>query len=267
MEIQNTDEIQSICFEIFQEIRRVCEENDLKYFLSGGTLLGAVRHKGFIPWDDDLDIMMPREDYEKLLELKEQISFSTSTCQTDRAYTNVWMRVWDDTKYRAVWPDYGEKEIGVFVDVFPIDYIADTWLGKRIFFSYVKWMDMKRLSAIRFAFQPGERLKVLKKCMAFYCRKKGANYYAQKMDQYLKKHSKVQKKYAGICAVTHYGMKECMPKEIFEGVQWFRFCNIEAPGPIGYDYYLKKLYGNYMVLPPVDKRKSTHGFRFIKRKN
>lgn len=265
MKTETILEIQKICFKIFQEIKRVCEANGLRYFLSGGTLLGAVRHRGFIPWDDDLDLMMPREDYEKLLEVRDQISFPSSICEEDHDYTNVWMRVWDDSKYKAVWPDYGEKEIGVFVDVFPIDYISDTWLGKKIFFARIKWMDMKRLSAIRYAFQPGERLQLLKRCLALYCRKKGANFYARKIDKYLKKHSEIPKRYAGVCAVTHYGEKECMPQEIFAEQKEFCFCELSVPGPVGYEYYLTKLYGNYRKLPPEEKRKSVHGFRFVKR--
>lgn len=267
MERKEIEEIQSICFEIFMDIKRVCEKNNLNFFLSGGTLLGAVRHQGFIPWDDDLDLMMPRKDYEQLLKLREQFSYASSICEDDAEYTNVWMRVWDDKKYKATWPDYGEKEIGVFVDVFPIDYIANNKVSQWIIFKKLKWMDMKRLAAIRYAFQPGERLKLLKKIMALYCKKKGANYYARKMNEYLKKRSKVKKKYAGVCAVTHYGMKESMPCEVFEDKVMFPFCSVDAPGPVGYDFYLKKVYGDYMTLPSEEKRKSVHGFRFIKRNN
>ena len=90
----NTKEIQNVCLEIMEEFDRFANEHHLRYYLAGGTLLGAVRHGGFIPWDDDVDLMMPRSDYEQLINLYQDNRYILSCCEKDPSYGTPFARLW-----------------------------------------------------------------------------------------------------------------------------------------------------------------------------
>lgn len=125
-------EAQMIMLDILKEVHKICEKNNIKYFLSDGTLLGAVRHKGFIPWDDDLDISMPREDYNKFMSVAEnELSneFFMQTVHTDPSYKlyHVPLKIRHN---RSLFIEEGEKNEkyhqGIYIDIFPIDKVPDS---------------------------------------------------------------------------------------------------------------------------------------------
>lgn len=134
---EKLQELHLIQKEILKEIDSVCKKNNLKYSLYAGTLLGAVRHKGFIPWDDDLDICMSREDYEKFLEVwkdeehpelliqnkENSKGFTQSFSKIRKNHTTFWQRGEPNNKYH----------LGIFVDIFPIDRIPNGFLKRKIF--------------------------------------------------------------------------------------------------------------------------------------
>ena len=122
------DEQKKIQLEMLKEIRDICDEAGLMYFLGGGTLLGAVRHKGYIPWDDDIDLMMPREDYNKLLKIfnekcngKSKLLYYGNLKEYYYPYAKV-----VNTETRLVELDCRNlDEMGVFIDIFPIDFLPE----------------------------------------------------------------------------------------------------------------------------------------------
>ena len=118
---------QKVMLDILSEIHRICVENHLTYWLEAGTLLGAIRHKGFIPWDDDCDVSMPRKDYEKFLEIAQSQLPETmflQTKETDKEYPLPWAKVRMNGTLLIETGETGKENYhhGIFVDVFPYDY-------------------------------------------------------------------------------------------------------------------------------------------------
>jgi lipopolysaccharide cholinephosphotransferase len=122
------NELQKKQLEILKEFDRVCRENNLTYFANGGTCIGAIRHNGFIPWDDDVDVMMPREDYEKLLKLQNPWSDSKyflQTFRTDKHYVLNFAKLRDSstTYLESLFYNIRQNH-GVWIDIFPLDGIS-----------------------------------------------------------------------------------------------------------------------------------------------
>jgi len=122
--------LKAIELDIFKAFLKVCKENDLRYFLAGGTLLGAVRHKGFIPWDDDMDVLMPRKDYDRFLEIGQSLlppEYFLQTRQTDREYPCNFAKI-RDSRTTFVEKSLKDRVInhGVYIDIFPLDYFPQS---------------------------------------------------------------------------------------------------------------------------------------------
>ena len=135
--------IWAVELDLLSQFTRVCEKYNLSYYLDGGTLLGAVRHKGFIPWDDDVDVIMPREDYDKLfevaeIEFKEPYFFQTPLTETNFFRGHAKLRNSSTTGYIL---DDRKKKInnGIWLDIFPLDGVADLAL-QRIIQKYHIWL-------------------------------------------------------------------------------------------------------------------------------
>ena len=140
---------------VMDEVDRICRENNLQYYLIGGTLLGAVRHEGFIPWDDDLDIAMPREDYETFLAISPSAlpsHLKIGTARYDVNYHRLFSKVYNvNTRFVE---HVGEKEtnMGIFVDIFPLDY-SD---GYSRFLESRKWFVKKCSTMLSSKAYPGQ---------------------------------------------------------------------------------------------------------------
>ena len=118
------EELRVIQLELLQQIADFCEKNNIKYFLAYGTLIGAIRHKGYIPWDDDIDIVMPRDDYDRFLELyNEAYPFSKVVDMYNTKHYGFAFAKVHDVRTIIYETQYAQDSFGVFVDVFPIDGI------------------------------------------------------------------------------------------------------------------------------------------------
>lgn len=255
------EEAQAVSFRLFKIFDGICKKYNLRYFLSGGTLLGAIRHRGFIPWDDDMDVMMPRPDYEKLLalELKLPSDIELVSCESNRDYFIPFAKMCD-MKTKLSFPHHvKEKSLGLFIDIFPIDALPDSKIRQKIYFFKMKSYDTLRNSALRKTFINDEKFIGIKKYLVMpFAKIKGPNYYANKMNRYAIKWTFGSTKHAGVTMITHYGERELMDYDVFADKSVVYFNEYQCFAPVGWDTYLSNLYGDYMKLPPVEKRNTDH---------
>ena len=254
--------------DILREFIRVCEKNDLKYYAVGGTLIGAVRHKGFIPWDDDMDLAMPRKDYDIFIkkyykDLPEHIKPNDFHFSNDDVYfyplklMNTRVRVTEDRLAET------GTESFLSIDIFPIDAIPDDRLGRKLYMAeFYKYKFLTALCNIDILRKNVDRplyeravIKVAKLVNAGkHLKLKKIQY---RFDRFLKKHSRRGGKLIGDITGA-YGFREFVPKRYFGKGKELDFEGINIRVPSEYDAYLTRIYGDYMKLPPESDRKAGH---------
>lgn len=255
--------VQLTQLEILKEIKRVCIENDITYWLTYGTLLGAVRHKGFIPWDDDLDIGMLRSDYEKFLKIateKLNPSFILQTWELDKYYQLPFAKV---RKSGTVYTEYqfrNSKALnGIYVDIFPYDNYGDNLMQgfqlkliKLMMLSKCgikSWKELGHFNIKKYITHIPSRLLshffTRKKLIAVY-KKNATKYNGKVCDCYF---SQGFDKYTTTSVIPHY---------ILEHFQEIIFEDDSFTVPVEYDKFLKINYGDYMKLPSEEKRENRH---------
>ena len=263
----DTTEIKKLSFEVLCNLKEVCENYHLNYSLTGGTLLGAVRHKGFIPWDDDIDVMLPRPDYDKLIQIaKEQkLNFDlyseelngsdyghpfAKACHKETLVTE------KDVKERAI-------KIGVYVDVFPVDGMGKSYKKAGRHFALFKiihglkvtsnWSGYHFSKTRKWYFEPWRyACYLLSKLIP-------EKVICSAMDRMMKKYSYSDSTYAGRL-VGDRGKGEINKKSLFDNIIQVEFENEFFNAVADYDTFLTNLYGDYMKLPPVEKQVTHHEF-------
>ena len=246
--------------DILKYVTEICDKNYLRYFLGGGTLLGAVRHNGFIPWDDDIDIMMPREDYCKLATLMRNLThdrFIYLDYESCDGYFYPFAKV-VDKRTRIIEKDCKLIEkLGVYIDVFPIDEVSDDYEENEKLFRKYKLYDFM-LAAYKM--KKPTKNNVFKLIIK-YILKLYMNLFSN-YKKIIKKIELLGKKYKNTntvaCISGRYFDKEIMPSSYIDTYKLQKFENYEFKIPVGYDEYLTKHYGNYMKLPPKEKQISNH---------
>lgn len=259
----NMVELQNKLLDMLKWFHEFCVDNDLTYYLSGGTMLGAARHQGIIPWDDDVDVMMPREDIkkmEKLLgdSLGRYVLEAPTTEAKDFLYP--YHKIYDTTT-TLVENNKHKTKRGIFIDVFSIDGIGNTPVDVE-----------KHLTKIR------------KKYNLLLCKvatpRKGRKWYKNAAVLFFKfipiKEKKLLRNIIMLCeeqsydlcelcgiSVGAYKSKEIMPKSIYGKPTLYKFGDFEVFGVEHPDEYLTRLYGDWRTPPPEDKRVSEHNFLFI----
>lgn len=260
------DELKRIELNVLKQVRDLCEREGLRYFLSSGTLLGAVRHKGFIPWDDDIDIEMPRPDYDRLLEIcaKSPQAFNLCSNATEPKYGYAFAKAWaPGTIIKEKTANRGNVEIGVYVDIFPLDgYGATkkeaiqnhkrTRLSSALLTAY-NWKKFFRSRSrswtqepIRFLFFLASRFVSPRKII-------------EKLEARFRKIPYDSSNYIST-VMTTCGVRRIAEREIFAQSTPLEFEGEYFAAPQGYEQYLTQLFGDYMTPPPVEKRVPAHTF-------
>lgn len=262
-QITSSNELRQIQMDILSYVDGVCRKYDIKYSISGGTLIGAVRHKGFIPWDDDIDIMLARSEYDRLVEVMTNEynngnrRYRIITHNLDNDYLFPYAKVFDE-KTLLIEHVRGCKNFGVFVDVFPIDNVENQSMAKtfpkmRVLYNM---LTMKRLI--------WEKQRPLYKNLAIILSRLillpfSNHWIISRMEQLAKKcsDSKTDKM---ACLVWGYGRREVVPTYIHSEHIYLPFENREYMAIKEYGVYLSTLFGDYMKLPPEDKQVTHHDF-------
>ncbi len=247
-ECSSLREAQKVMLVMLQAFHELCEKNQLSYWLDSGTLLGAVRHRGFIPWDDDIDVCMPREDYEKFVKIACNNLREPFLLEDENKNLNgflPWARIayLRDFKFISI---NGNEGIGLTMDIFPMDKIPEdipSKLSTKLF---------RRLVLITKAGKKSGVKGTLKNIIAAFNFKKW-------WLSYIKLHSKGKKIFYNYALETTFMSEKMMiPEDRIFPLRKLTFENYEFFAPKDYDFYLTSLYNDYMKIPPVEER-ITHG--------
>lgn len=257
-------ELHRIQLEMLIDFVDACKKLDLKYFLICGSALGAVRHKGFIPWDDDIDIGMPRNDYERFITEGQKLLNSNTFIQTHRSDSEYPHNFAKIRNSKTTYIEFTKKNInmnhGVYIDIFPLDGVSKSYIG-RLFFTiankiYAKKVD-EAFDLSIYAKNQNFKNIFFELIVKILFRRKSYKEIVVKRDKLLRKRDYYKSNYiANYCGA--WGNKEICHRSFFGEGQEVKFENIEVVIPKEYDLYLKQVYGNYMKLPHIDKRKSHH---------
>ena len=261
------DDLKKYCLDILLEIDRICKKYSIDYYLYAGTLLGAVRHKGFIPWDDDIDVVMFRKDYNRFLDICNKESkvprYELQTIETDPYTNNPWAKLHD--KNTAFISGFRREEAmeGVNIDIFPIDNAPDNSIIRKVRGILVDKCNY--IYQFRFAREFDEctlKMRIFRKiiaCIPPWDEMK----FKRKYDKYIQKYNKKNTKYVVYLSNRKYRKKVAL-REWFEQKEYMEFEGMEFPVPEGWREILISLYGeNYMELPPPEQRVTQHGTKII----
>lgn len=259
----NLDEIKKIEFEILLHIKYVCEKNNIKYTLIGGTLLGAVRHKGFIPWDDDIDIALPLPDYDRLISiLKDDKKYKLYYDFGNPSYYYDFAKL-VDTKTIVFERNKSKKDsLGVWVDIFPVIGVSNEenflQLDKNL-----RELNTKVFSSIRlnYCYDASIIKRIFKffvKSYRFFSLKRVGTKKLKEMRDKVRRETPFSKSNLVGVVPSIYGMKTVFPKKVFDSYSSLIFEGVSFSVVDSWDYVLKQMYGDYMILPPVEERASSH---------
>ncbi|MBQ3574137.1 MAG: LicD family protein [Clostridia bacterium] len=256
-------DMQQSCLDMLRVFDAFCRENGITYFISGGTMLGAIRHRGFIPWDDDADIMMPRADYEKLLSLNfRHDRYRFYSLKTDPGYARPWARLTDShTKQIGASLFLGDTT-EVCIDIMPIDGLPESDRETEKHFRRLVVLDQLNKCARRDHIPASERIKPLKRLATALLGLKYARKIAIKIDKNAQKWPYEGSAYRGVSVINHYGVREKLKADVFDETIDVDFEDLKLMLFSGYESYLKNIYGDYMQLPPEDKRTMVHATRY-----
>lgn len=234
-----------------------CRENGLSYVGAYGTVIGAVRHQQLIPWDDDIDVVMLRKDYDRFVSLKDRVSEQYEIVDLDtEGYYLPFAKFCDAHSTVLENPEY-PLPIGVFIDVFPVDEASDSPESRRLFKDH-----HKAFNKIKYGLRRPEPLTA-KKFFSFKELKRffRTRHYSARIPEVKDNYKKLQREASlvkGDCYLYYRSMdsfqKALMRKEWIDETILTPFEDMMMPIPKDYDSYLTKLYGDYMQLPPEDKR-------------
>lgn len=252
------NDIQKCILDIFKEVSVVCQKHNIDYFSIGGTCIGAIRHKGFIPWDDDLDIAIPIEKFDEFIDLarKELPDYLEVYTDVDIVhYHYIFIKIIDKrtTFIENTMIDYPDAYRGIFVDIMPLGGVPDKGIKRFVFATKLRALGMLD-KCIRFE-DYKSYLKFLNKILNKFFK---FNYFSNQLMNLLKKYPLKKSNYTGYVWRSKLEEKLVFPMEYFSESIDVDFENTKIKVPKMYDEYLSAQFGDYMKLPSADEREGHH---------
>lgn len=255
MEKNDLKQLHDELLKMIKEIHQICVEHNIKYTMLAGTMLGAIRHKGFIPWDDDIDLGMTYENYKKFVEVMANLNHPWLEIDYPLASKYCYFtKVYDKTT-TFIEEDHQNDVRGVFVDVFPIVNAGDTYneVKKRIAWcSFYKALLSRKIYTITDVTVKDKIMKIL-------------SYFASKRFLYnriIRCYERADSKSRRYSTVLFSWNKDTKPTTMYEDVELYKFEDTQLYGISDYDGYLSDKFGDYMKLPPENKR-SPHHYKLL----
>ena len=253
------EELRAVELQMLDVFLDVCEKEKLRYFLVGGCAIGAIRHHGFIPWDDDIDIAMPRPDYMRLIEIGKRCFPNYLFVQnhdTDEQYCQEFAKI-RNSNTTFVECDTKDARInhGVYIDIFPIDGFPDNIFSQKILY-YQSKIVKAALCKGEYSFSGSIRDFIIA-CIARIYRNISSKEILDKFEKRVMKYD-YDRTRNSICYFGFYGKKEITPVCVYGNGTIADFEGRNVKIPEDYHSYLVQKYGDYMKLPPKDKQISHH---------
>lgn len=260
-QISDLKERQSIALGVLEHLKSFCESNSIKFMLAYGTLLGAVRHRGFIPWDDDVDVMMTRKEYMKFVSLydnNKQDRYKFLCVENTPEYFAPLAKIFDNTTIiKQLYGQIEKTEYGIYVDIFVIDDMPDDAILAERFYKKADHLRLMWGMAVRsfsapyssiFSLLTRTPIMVLSKFL-------GVSYWLRKYNQFSCRYNECETNHSGIVIFGEGFRKEYVEKGNYTQYSIVSFEGKEYLAPQNTDYILTKLYNDYMSIPDEKDRK------------
>lgn len=274
MEKMTLEEVQEETLKLLIIFDEICKKINVQYFIMWGSLIGVIRHNGFIPWDDDLDVMMKRKDFDKLMDylstndlghikLANRMNSKNYVYNIPRLYNSNFV-------YKSTRKEDKEIELGIFIDIYPLDNYGDNehiintvykklHRHKRNYYVYIG--GYKHNNSLKQFIMDIQHKYLNWKYKGTYCQ-----IIENKTKKVLKKYTSDQDRYVGVATWDANSYPLYFKKELFDEIIYKDFEGILVPIPKNYDAILKQTYGNYMQFPPVEEQKPSHNYIIFRKK-
>lgn len=267
----NLKENKEIILKLLEYLDKICRDNHIQYSLGAGTLLGAIRNHGFIPWDDDGDVILLRSEYDKLVQIlsKTQNADFGFVSEYSKGYYYTFSKIY----YKKTWlktlaPQDAEiQNLGVYIDLFPLDKTPSNKGEMQEFYDDAMTINYRMFMAIPgfYSYNKSSMKHFLKAVLyypksLYYTRgKRNPEFWQRRLLKEIKKFENKNVTNAGFI-LSEYSIKESMNSSIFSSYEDIYFENKKFRKIKRHNDYLHSLYGDYMKLPPVEKRKPKHAY-------
>ncbi len=249
------DKLHSVEMEILDEIDKICKENNINYFLTGGSMLGAIRHGGFIPWDDDMDIGMAREDYDRFIEVYNKNpnpKYYLDCFENNKKYYLPFAKL---KKNNTIFLEEAAKHVqlhkGIFVDIIPFENAKkEDSFSQKLQAVIVRTITETMFYKNKIGKKESYRHPIADRILGIF----PATWLMRIQSKFMKMHKDNNSKYLVALAGTYGYKKETNPREFYLPTKDIQFedrvyCGMNMP-----DKYLSRIFGDYMTPPPVEKR-------------
>lgn len=258
------EEAKKLELDILDFIDSFCKEHGINYCINYGTLIGAIRHKGFIPWDDDIDLSMTRENYEKFIQLfsEKQSRYKLLSLETDDQYFNNFIKIVDPTTKIIDTRNTKTYDSGVFIDIFPMDTFNDT---KVVDICY-KLESFKLLSFSKhknIVYGDSKLKDLIRTLFWLLLRPVSPRFFANQIEKQIQRYRVENGKYIAFIP-SKAKEKEIFPRDMFDELIETTFEHLVLPAPKHFDAVLKQFYDDYMTVPPKEKQIYIHEFEAYK---